>query len=178
MTTMERETLAYLAGVLDSDGFITIKRSTYGMRVLDDRQNPGFSEWMGLKQTSPVAVDIFHAAFGGYRSVQKPSARNGKPLHSWQASNLQAATALCALLPFLRIKRRQAEIALELRALKDRGRKANSVRSLNAKVQNTRWGPRAVRRLIGSPEYIAECGRLLAEIRSLNDTRTHQTTLM
>jgi hypothetical protein len=37
---MDKLILAYLAGVLDSDGTIGVKRSTYSMRVIGDSAQP------------------------------------------------------------------------------------------------------------------------------------------
>ena len=106
---------AYLAGCIDCDGYITIKRDTYKLRKKGDASTPIFYERIGFKQTHPEVVDLFYKCFGGYRNIQKPSAKRGKPLHSWEARNLQANLCIKLLLPYLRVKRQQAEICMELR---------------------------------------------------------------
>ena len=160
---MDKLLLAYLAGVIDSDGYISIKRSTYAARVLGKNWNPQYQEMVGIKQVSPEAVDLLKAAFGGYRYVERPSARNGRPLHGWQGTNLIAAKALSALRPYLRIKARQADIALRLRVSKD------------SKVARLRGSP-AKRKQAAS--VITERERLFAEVRALNDTRPQRPRLV
>src|SRR6185312_15248159 len=101
--------LAYLAGAIDSDGTIGIKRSTYAMRVRGDAGAAIFSERVALRQTSPIVPEMLRARFGGSLYMTKPSTVNGKPLYSWAATDLRALECLRSLLPFLRIKRQQAE---------------------------------------------------------------------
>lgn len=120
---MRRETiLAYLAGVIDSDGTIGIKRSTYAMRVRKDAGQPVYSERVGIKQVEPQAIELLKKTFGGYRGTMRPGTKQSKPLHTWNINSRSAGKAIAELLPYLRIKRRQAENALALRALIGQGR--------------------------------------------------------
>jgi len=116
--------LAYLAGVLDSDGYIGVKRNTYAMRRVGDCGQPTFSERLCVKQVEPHAVELFKAIFGGTLQQQPASVTRGKPLWSWQTTDRKAAACLVALLPYLRIKRQQAENCLNLRELKEQSKKA------------------------------------------------------
>ncbi|MFH0901307.1 MAG: hypothetical protein V2A73_11830 [Pseudomonadota bacterium] len=112
-------TYAYLAGAMDADGFFTIKKSTYQLRVTHDAVNPVYSERVGLKQVSPEVPDLLIQCFGGGRANQKASSPNGKPLFGYNATD-QRAVALCrAVLPYLRVKRAQVEALLELRSWRD-----------------------------------------------------------
>lgn len=115
---MDKITLAYLAGAMDSDGHFSIKRNTYSMRIVGDSGQPSYSERVGIKQVTPHVPELLKATFGGALSTQKPSSPNGKPLVGWQATNKIAAHCAKSLLPYLRIKRRQAALLLELRATK------------------------------------------------------------
>jgi hypothetical protein len=114
---MNDTTLAYLAGVIDSDGYISIKRSTYGMRVRGDCGAPIYSERMGVKQVELPAVALLHATFGGYLGIAPPTAKKGRPLHTWYIHSAAAGRALALLRPYLRIKEAQADNALALRTL-------------------------------------------------------------
>lgn len=113
------EVLAYCAGIIDADGTIGIRRSTYGARVVGDCRQASYSERVALKQVEPHAVALLTRLFGGYRTIDDPSAKRGKPLHKWEATDRKAAIALMATLPYLRIKREQALNALALRDLKN-----------------------------------------------------------
>lgn len=111
---MNIATIAYLAGAMDSDGYFSIKRSTYHLRVRKDAVNAIYSEQMGLKQVTPHVPELLKETFGGHMSQQRPSTANGKPLFGWMGTDLIAANAIRSLLPYLRIKREQAECIVEL----------------------------------------------------------------
>ncbi len=115
--------LAYAAGVIDSDGSIGILRETHAMRHQRAGQ-PTFSERVTIRQIEPEAVDLLHEFFGGCRSVIAGKRDNQQPLQSLQFVDRQAARLLGEILPYLRIKRRQAELCLELRQLKEESRRA------------------------------------------------------
>jgi hypothetical protein len=110
-----RELRAYAAGVIDSDGCIGVRRSTYSMRKTKDAKAPVFHVRVSIKQVSPEAINILHKTFGGALMLQSPSATKGKPLWYWEITNVKAETFLKAILPYLRIKKKQAENALLLR---------------------------------------------------------------
>ncbi len=120
--------LAYCAGVIDSDGYIGVKRSTYSMRVTGDSAQPIYSERVCVKQVEPQAVALLRDLFGGTLTPAKPSAKRGRPLHSWQVTDKKAAECLRALLPYLRIKRKQAENCLSLRETKEQSKIARVAR--------------------------------------------------
>jgi len=75
-------TMAYLAGIIDADGTIGIKRSTYSMRHGGSSQ-PVFSERVCVKQVTPEVIDLLYETFGGYRFTAGPGSRNGRPMHGW-----------------------------------------------------------------------------------------------
>lgn len=123
---MEDTLLAYLAGVIDSDGTIGVKRSTYAMRVRGDAAVPMYSERIALRQVTPEVVDILAEHFGGSRRIEAPQAPTRRPMFSWTATDLKAHTALVALRPFLRIKAAQADNAIALRQVKTDSRHART----------------------------------------------------
>ncbi len=118
------ELLAYAAGVIDSDGSIGIRLDTYAMRVRRLEAGPVYKERVTLRQIEPQAVKLLHDAFGGSRFITAPRYERSQPLHSWQVVDRMASTFLAAIAPYLRIKRRQAQLCVELRRLKDESRKA------------------------------------------------------
>lgn len=113
---------AYAAGVIDSDGSIGIRRETHAMRAGRATQ-PTFSERVTIRQLEPEAVDLVHTLFGGCRSVINGKTKRQK-LQSVQLVDRQACSLLAATLPYLRIKRHQAELCLEMRVLKEESRRA------------------------------------------------------
>lgn len=97
-----------MAGVVDSDGYIGVHRKKAGKWAAN------YQPRVAVKQVTPEAVDLFVASFGGHRYDGKPTAERGRPLRIWQAHSAAAGRVCAALLPHLRIKRRQAENVLVL----------------------------------------------------------------
>lgn len=117
---IECTVLAYLAGAMDSDGSFGIKKSTYRQRVRKDAGNATYSERLMLKQVTPEIPHLLKECFGGRLVLEKPSCEGtGKPLWSWQCTDKLAAEACRQLMPYIRVKKRQSEILLELRESKD-----------------------------------------------------------
>jgi hypothetical protein len=122
---MKNEVLyAYLAGAIDSDGTIGVKKSTYAMRVTKDSKQPTYSERVALRQVESVVPNLLKRTFGGSLYITKPSAPRGRPLWSWAATDIRAVECLRHLLPYLMVKSCQARNALSLRVLKDKSRAA------------------------------------------------------
>lgn len=99
----EPTNLAYAAGVIDSDGYIGVKRNphSYAGRIV-------------VKQVQPGALDLLHEMFGGYVWTAAPSATRGNRLITWEVQAAAAGRACEALLPYLRIKRPQAENVIDV----------------------------------------------------------------
>lgn len=164
--TISLAVAAYLAGAIDSDGSIGIRRSTYAARHGDGRQAT-YSERVCLKQVTPQIPDLLRETFGGSLMMQKPSAAKGRPLYYWEATNQVAALALTAMLPYLRVKRAQAENALALRASKSRPRSETHTHRDAVETQ-ARWGTVMVRRLEVSAATIVEREAIYLRARELN----------
>src|SRR6266702_2354802 len=113
--------LAYAAGVIDSDGYIGVNRSTYAMRVRGDASQAVYAARVMVKQVEPQAIDLLHEMFSGYRSAAPPTAARGRLLHAWEVHSANAGRACVALLPYLRIKRVQAENAIEVSMINREG---------------------------------------------------------
>ena len=56
MSLYDRETLAYLAGCLDSDGFFTIRRDTRSMKAAG--RTPTHVAMVGLRQVTPQVPHV------------------------------------------------------------------------------------------------------------------------
>jgi hypothetical protein len=98
---------AYMAGIIDADGTIGVKRRTEGGLIR-------YSECVCVRQVEPEAVDLLHEHFGGYRFVTRPTMPNRRELQGWEVTNRRAAECLAVLEPYLRIKVEQARVCLIL----------------------------------------------------------------
>jgi len=105
---MNRETVIYLAGFIDADGCISI-----GRHKAQKRKYPSYQPKLQVGSTSPEVLDLCRTTFGG--NVWPDTSKHGnKAFYQWVIYGQQMRKALLALMPFLKLKKRQAEIALEL----------------------------------------------------------------
>src|SRR4029077_18890464 len=103
----------------------------------------------------PGLPDLLQATFPARRQQYEAKNRSHRAWHMWEAVGESAQEPLIRLLPYLRIRRRQAELALSLITLMQSD-KAGSARPLSEEQQQAR--------------------RLLYEqVRSLNASRPQQT---
>lgn len=104
---IEPTVLAYLAGMIDADGYITINRSTragvayYGAQV-------------GISGTRRQPHDLAASLWGGKVSLYQPKNPRHRGQYQWSRQGDVAIGIITALLPYLRIKLDQARVALEL----------------------------------------------------------------
>ena len=124
---MRNETiLAYLAGFIDGEGSLMIRKNNY--RVINpkygDCKNPQYSPRVGVKNTREEPLILLKETFGGYLQKDKkiyPSIsgfKSNKPIYVYSAEHNIAYLVVETLLPYLIIKKKQAEVILELRETK------------------------------------------------------------
>lgn len=106
--------VAYLAGVIDSDGYIGVRRDTYAMRVRGDAGQAIYQARITVRQVDHKAIDLMVFYFGGTRYPQASQAANGKTFDCWEVCSAAVGRVLPHLMPFLRIKREHALNALEV----------------------------------------------------------------
>lgn len=100
-------TAAYLAGFFDGEGSIGL----YQHRSVRTR----YVIVVQVGNLHRPTVDLFMALFGGHLGVRrKPGYRD---LWGWKLSGFRALNALRVMLPYLRQKRPQADVALTYRAM-------------------------------------------------------------
>jgi hypothetical protein len=170
---------AYLAGVMDADGYFCFKRTpaqfgSDGNMISTAR----YSEGVGLNQVTDEVISILHARYGGnvmHYAARTPSSR---PIYRWRVGDRKAAAVAADLLPFLRIKRRDAELLLVMRADKDQPRSVT--RAPNGRTFKwTHWTGRVLDMPARSlhPDIAAHREVVYQEMRELHDTKSRQTQL-
>lgn len=98
--------LAYLAGVLDGEGHIGIARRAHKHAVTPEGAT---GIVMAVANTHLPVLEMFKRAFGGCVH-SKPKSRYGwHQAHSWHIGGRRALYAIHQMLPYLVIKREQAE---------------------------------------------------------------------
>lgn len=100
-------TFAYLAGVIDSDGFISAHRHK--------RQGVVYcAPLIGISGTSSEPHELAQSIWGGSFFAYTPKNPAHRVQYQWQAVGVRAATAIRDIEPFLLSKTRQASIALHM----------------------------------------------------------------
>lgn len=108
------EDLAYAAGIIDGEGYIAITKFRdktcragyhYALKVQVGMSNPTIPMWL-------------HLNFGGSLNTFKPYKQGWKPRHIWQTTTAQAGRFLELILPYLKEKIGQAQIAVEFQKAK------------------------------------------------------------
>ena len=108
---MTREDAAWLAGVIDSDGSVSIH-----VNKQPEGNAPSFVAWTRIGQMRPEVVRKA-AEVTGIGQVKQ----DARGVWNWSASAQQARWVLSRIYPWLTIKRRQAAAAIELaRHVEDR----------------------------------------------------------
>ena len=111
---IEATTLAYLAGVIDSDGFISAHRKKRGDLTYT-------APLIGISGTSPEPYELAYSVWGGSLFTYAPKNPQHRLQFQWQAVGVRAANAIRDIEPYLRSKSRQASIAIEMWKMIDGG---------------------------------------------------------
>ena len=82
----DKYVLSYLAGAIDSDGSIGIKRSTYHIRRFNGT-SPSFSSRISLKQVTEDVPKLLKETFGGSYKLVAAQRENGRPLFAYGSAN-------------------------------------------------------------------------------------------
>ncbi len=110
--------LAYMAGIIDSDGCITIHRSTRRGVIY-------YAARISIAGTRREPHDLASKLWGGTVSVHYPRNQRYCPQYQWSRTGQPAVRPIVSVLPFLRVKVRQAYLALNLQEHVDYGRLEN-----------------------------------------------------
>ena len=130
---LDQTTLAYYAGVFDGEGHITIGASK--------RPNATVNYWLqvGLTSTHKPILESLQEDFGvGHISLFGHSGKGNRlPCWSWRCMSNQALFVLEAFLPFLRIKREPALLAIEFQ--RENATSKDQAWKLSMKQKITQW---------------------------------------
>jgi hypothetical protein len=162
----ENELIAYLAGIIDGEGYVGIKRTK--AYKCQGRKTPGFSARIQVRMVDEEPIRLLAETLGGWYYPEKPHSRQGRPLFCWQLGHAKAEDALRMLLPYLRVKKRQARKLLTLRRLKKRSARHRTKILGYRNFPNKHGTPRSVPNLALSDEYVGWCQRLWNDCHAMN----------
>lgn len=99
--------LAWLAGFLDGEGYIGIRKRRL------PTGNPRYTISLDVSHTKREAVEFLQATIGG--SIQQYQRKKGwKTTYKWRVRDKKAQEIIKQLLPYFKLKQEQAKLALEL----------------------------------------------------------------
>lgn len=105
----------YMAGIIDADGCINTTKTGAKRNVVGR---------VTIANTNQEFLHTLKTQFGGTVSIRKTGAKKGwKPYGSISWTNRQAEHILLNVLPFLLIKKKQAELCLELIQMRNTSKK-------------------------------------------------------
>ena len=107
---MKKTDLAYCAGLFDGEGCIHISK-----QYLKKQPPAYYNLRVTITNTNQYVLEWFHFSFSGNLYLQKPK-ENRQRAWRWQIADRQAEEFLRAILPYLIIKKAEAELALKFMA--------------------------------------------------------------
>ena len=107
-------TYAYLAGIIDADGYILIRRVVRSGRGKDGAEEISYIPIIGISRNAPAIPDFFQTIFPARRRQYQSKKPKALPVHWWEAERGSATEPLRCILSHLRIKNRQAALTLSI----------------------------------------------------------------
>ena len=105
---MKRTDLAYVAGIIDGEGYIGLYNAVNG----------NFRLQVGVTNTNEWLIQWLKFAFGGHIHQLHIRHPNSKVSYEWRVFGRQALGFLTLVCPYLKIKRPQATIAINYQKAK------------------------------------------------------------
>jgi hypothetical protein len=117
----KKSRIAYAAGIIDGEGYIGIK--IYKPNKSNGCINYTYLPRIVIKMNSGQIMDFFHGMFGGKVNLVPQRDSGYFPGFVWEVCGSTATKILKQMLPFLRTKKKQAELAIRLQSRIDVGKK-------------------------------------------------------
>lgn len=158
--------LAYIAGLMDGEAYIGIKKSR--AYKCQGRQTPSYQSRIQIRMVDEPAIRFLSETLGGWYYKEKPHSGNGRLLYCYQATDRKAESILRSLLPYLKVKLRNAETVIELRDLQSNSGSHRTKITGYREFPNKYGKVRIVANKSFSDEYVATCERLYQRCKELN----------
>ncbi len=114
---MKKIDLAYLAGILDGEGKISIVTNNSG-KYRNGKRRKRMQLLVFITNSNEWLINWVFFNFGG--TIYKPKKKQSfyKQIYVWQISSAKALGFLKLILPYLKIKKPQAELAIKFQEKK------------------------------------------------------------
>jgi hypothetical protein len=114
---MKKIDLAYMAGVFDGEGCICISKAM----PREGRHHPGYHLECAVSMANEYLPALFRFCFGGSIYLYQHKNPKHKPTWEWHISARKARAFLMRILPYLTIKKGEAELAIKFQNAKRNG---------------------------------------------------------
>lgn len=155
--------LAYIAGLVDGEGCIRVKKT----KPRPDCVSPSYTAHIHIRMVEESAIKFIHSILGGSYYKEKRPYENRRPLFCWSIHSRQAIMAIAMLRKYLKVKAEQADLLLRLGSLKKIGSR-HKTKIVGTQNFPNLYGPRIIPSFSYSDEYIARLESLYLESRKLN----------
>jgi hypothetical protein len=117
---MKKTDISYIAGFIDADGSITIVKEN--PNSYNRRTNPSYTPSMAAYSTKEEVIIFIQNILGGTYAFRK-GRKNKQDGYEWRIGGQQIKENIMMLYPYLKVKKRQAEIILKLISWKEKNKK-------------------------------------------------------
>ena len=107
---LSKEELAYIAGIIDADGYLGISRNTTKKQR---QRSPKYQSEICVINTDKRLMDWFEKRVGGLVNARIVYGKNDKVSYRWRIKESCHPDFLKMIIPCLVIKQRQAELIVE-----------------------------------------------------------------
>jgi len=122
----DSEVLAYLAGIIDGEGNISIKKTVQQGKST----SPVYREKLYVKMTDGHAIWLLQNRFGGVPRLKKTLKPGDSVPLEYEVTDAKASKILLTLIPYLKEKKDQAELVLSFRRRLDKKSYQSSFQTL------------------------------------------------
>jgi len=135
--------LAWAAGFIDGEGYVTIERRTrFSKRTNENTLYHSLK--LGVNHVHPAPIDELVGLFGGNVRYDAKVKGNRKPRYSWTLPPRLSKEVIIQIMPYLRNKKNVASLALEFQGLME----VNTTKQLsNEAIEKRDWYALEIRRI-------------------------------
>ena len=114
---MRKLTSAYLAGIIDGDGYISILKTKRGTKKsFHSSRDYIYVPVVKVAMVDKEFIQWLHTSFGGNFET-RPAFNNNRESYCWTLRKALVEDFLHDIYPYLRIKKRQAELVFKFKNL-------------------------------------------------------------
>lgn len=141
---MKKTDLAYMAGVFDGEGCICIAKA----KAREGRYHPSYHLECSVQMANEYLPTLYRFSFGGSIYLYQHKNPRHQPTWEWHISARKANDFLKAILPYLTIKKGEAELAIKFQSAKRNGGSPKGQRGGSNPKTEGEWAVEETQRIL------------------------------